>query len=924
MALAVMPSAKATISLPAPVVVTPGATLWASDFHTWPSALTYSVFRYWSSTGVNGSYGAEWDRSSAGGGTAAVGTLSGLTVGRTYVFRVFVKGLDAGPTFRMSAASDASPAVAVTTSYAERTLTFTATATSHQLTFTAGSAGKFYLDDVALEVLPVYTNEAVLPVAEGDLSLDRSRVPYAVSRVTVPSVNTSLPESLKPLTGQRVKITAQSQGRWGTTEATYSSWARIRQNSFFDPRGISTSSSYWLASGFNLSLRTDMGNPTPTAVRFTRPTTAAARVSFVVGTGYPTFQNGVRLLATVRASVAMPGVNVYSRPTSTSATNQVLMGTIDIPAGVSQIDISGMGHAYSLNTSTSGISLTFPSVAATGATLDITRVMIERKPDTLPAPYFDGDTTTTDPLVMYQWDGLGTAPNRMSSVLTRTVTKPGVPVWIPKDTRTFDMALLSREVSHDSRSVDLELATDEALLMNYATLTDNYQPMQRQDSLRSIINYVLGRAIPGAQLQTTGAADRPFKVLADATNMLTDPRYARTPEGGYGVANASTLVDTTWTGAENVWGVHLYNPSSTDAFLELRNADMAYGMQTGRTYTFSATGSVRSAVGGSENTSRSRRLVVVALVPGGYIDLAASPLVSTTVNADTRVSVTFTVPNNATQVWVRAYHGHTQGTITWRAFRLSETHKYSGPHNSDYFDGARPATAEYSYQWSNAADASASRRFALIDRAPDLLVWRAGESAWDFLETLKNAAGLRLFCDEQRRWWLVNSADFDVPGRVSVRADNTIEGSDTVDAAGDSAAQGVIARFSWRDLEGNQKTKDDVAGNAGRALLVEFDRPYPGPGTAAAILTRRAGQGRTQDVTVLSDLSVTPGQEISITLPGTENQLGTLQSAQWDLSEGTMRLESTGLKEVTPGSWLAEDPANTWSTTPDARTWANS
>ncbi|PVE76098.1 hypothetical protein [Microbacterium testaceum] len=922
MVLEVMPSAKAQIQFPLPIVVTPGVTLWASNFDAWPAALSTSALRYWSNTGVSNSQGAEWDRSSAGG-SQQVGTLTGLTIGRSYTFRAVVKGAAAGATFYMTAAGTSSASAPLTTSYAARALTFTATATSHALTFYVSTTAKVYLDDVSFEAGTVIASSVDLPVAEGDLSLDRSRVPYAVSRVTVPSINTALPESLKPLDGQRVKLTAQAQGRWGTTEPTYSSYARIRQNTFFDPRGTSTSQNYWVASGFNLSLRTDMGNPTPTAVRFTRTTTAAARVSVVVGTGFPQFASGVRILATVRASVAMPGTQVYSRPTASSATSQVLLGTVNIPAGVSEIDVTGTPHSGT-NSTSAGISLTFPTVTTTGQTLDITRVIVERKPDTLPAPYFDGGTVSTDPLVTYQWDGLGTAPNRMSSILTRTVTVPGVPVWIPSDTRTFDMAMLSREVSHDGRSVDLELATDEALLMNYSTLTDDYEPMQRQDSLRSIVNYVLDRAIPGAQLQATGAADRPFSVLSDSTNLVLNPRI--TDLAPHNAWNVSRMYDTTWPGTHNgvpVNGVHLYNPTGQDSYVEVGSGTQAAGMQPGRTYTASMEGSVRTVIGGT-NWERQRALVMHAYSPTNGYSIWNSAKIPNAAGSSARVSITFTIPSDATQWFLRAYHGGSSGTITWAKPRVSETHKYSGPHNIDFFNGQGPNTSEYAYSWSGASDNSASRRFSLIDRAPDLLVWRAGESAWDFLETLKNAAGLRLFCDEQRRWWLVDGAEWDVPGRVSVRANNTIEGTDIVDAAGDSAAQGVIARFSWRDTEGNQKTKDDVAGNAGRALLVEFDRPYPGPGTAAAILSRRAGQGRTQDVTILSDLSVTPGQEISITLPGTENQLGTLQSAQFDLANGSMRLESTGLTEVTPGSWLAEDPANTWSTTPDTRTWANS
>lgn len=696
------PEATARFQFGTPLVITPGATVWTSNFNSWPSALTASLFRYWSDTGRDNGPGAEWETNAAV--TTTVGSLSGLTVGRQYRFSLFIKINTGTPTFRMAVAGVTSTLTAVTTSYVQRTVTFTADSTSYPLSFIAGAAAKYYIDDLALELLPITSSSVSLPVSEGDLTLDKSHAPFGTADLTVPLMSTQVLESLSPFTNPRVQLTAAAEN----------------------------------------------------------------------------------------------------------------------------------------------------------------------------------------------------------------------------DPRVFDLVMTGRTVDHSARVVKMDLATDEALLQAYSKLTDDQGAFSRQDSLRSIINYVLGQAIPGAALQTTGAADRPFRVLTDATNMLIDPRYARTPNGGYGAANVTTLVDNTWVNSENLWGVHLYAPASTDGFFELRNADMAYGMQAGRSYTFSATGSVRSAMGGTERVERARRLVVVALLPSGYVDLATSPQVSTTVNADTRVSVSFTVPANATQVWVRAYHGHTQGTITWRAFRLTETDRYAGTHNSEYFDGVRPNTTDYAYSWTGAADNSPSRRVALFSRAPEVLSWRAGRSAWDFLAGIIDVAGLRLWCDEQRRWWLVDPKDYKVPGRVSVRVDNATDGNDTMDAGGGDAPTGVVARFTWRDNDGNSKTKDDYAGTPGRVMVMEFDdRPYPGPGTAALVLVGMTNRGRTQEVTVASVMSATPGQEISISLPGTNDQLGQLQSVRWDLTEGLMDLRSAGLTEVTPGSWLQGYSERTWPNAPDTDTWAS-
>lgn len=469
--------------------------------------------------------------------------------------------------------------------------------------------------------------------------------------------------------------------------------------------------------------------------------------------------------------------------------------------------------------------------------------------------------------------------------------------------RTFNLGVRERTIDHAAKTMKLELASDEAMLIDYAPITQDLGAFEMQNSLRSIVNYVLGKVIPGASLQAGGAPDQPFRVIADSTNMLTDPRYERTPEGGWAGGNISVIPDTTWAGSENLAGIHMYGPSSTDAYVEGQGGSMAYGMQPGRTYTWSATGSVRSAMGGAESTL-ARRLVVVALVPGqGYQNIGMSPQVPLTVGEDTRRQVTFTVPPGTTQVWPRMFHGHESGSITWRAFRLSESHDYPGPHNWQYFDGSRPTDGLYAYSWTGAPNASTSKRIALIDRAPELLAWEPGVSAWDFLSPIVTAAGLRLWCDENRVWRLTDPAEYTVPGVLSVNGFNAPEGEDTITRSDPEVyCTGIVVKYRWRDLNGEQREATDSAGVAGSVLVWEFDRPYPGPGAAAAMLNRRSGAGRVQEVTALIDYAATPGMEARITLPSTADQQGLLTSVSWSLTDGLMQVGTKGLLDLVKGS----------------------
>lgn len=183
-----------------------------------------------------------------------------------------------------------------------------------------------------------------------------------------------------------------------------------------------------------------------------------------------------------------------------------------------------------------------------------------------------------------------------------------------------------------------------------------------------------------------------------------------------------------------------------------------------------------------------------------------------------------------------------------------------------------------------------------------MFTWRAGQNAWDFLEPLTASAGLRLFCDEQRRWHLINPAQYAVPGRFSARPDNTVEGTDTMDERDEETGiTGVVVRFEWTDAAGVDRTRDDFAGVAGKVKLLEYNRPYL-RGVAAAHLKKVQGQNRTQDVTCAIDLSTRPGQEVQIDLPSTEPQLGTLTKVNFELTTGLMSLQSAGLKETPVGA----------------------
>jgi hypothetical protein len=173
------------------------------------------------------------------------------------------------------------------------------------------------------------------------------------------------------------------------------------------------------------------------AARFTRGTTAAARLAARVGMPLST-PVGVRFH--LRASVAMTDVAVYLRPNVGGSLDQVVLGTISVPAGESVWDFAAVTPAVD-TTTTQALALVW-STGAVGSTLDITGVQIE--PGAV-GPFFDGDTADTA-TVDYSWTGTANA-----STSTAVDNRPA-PTWHSLGLGTADNVTLTAPAAGTLRS----------------------------------------------------------------------------------------------------------------------------------------------------------------------------------------------------------------------------------------------------------------------------------------------------------------------------------------------------------------------------------------------------------------------------------------------------------------------------------------
>lgn len=438
--------------------------------------------------------------------------------------------------------------------------------------------------------------------------------------------------------------------------------------------------------------------------------------------------------------------------------------------------------------------------------------------------------------------------------------------------RTFDLGLRSREVDHANKTIRLHAQTDEAMIRDYAPLADDLAPLNLRHSLRAVIDYVLNLVIPGAALEATPANDARMTML-DVDSLVDNPTVA---------------VDTTG------WGFHWNGGTGTDG----RVVGAAPDGDTFYRGTFSSTVGPRAGA---------FYIVDGGIKPGTRYTASASMRPSK--NKNLRMGVEWRDSVGSTISTVDGVAA-TIAANTWGDFEIidmlapagAETlivTMYGGSTGSDWNSG----------DW---LDATSLR---IGPTASEPLNWRAGVNGWEFLLSLTSAKQLRLFCDELRAWRLV-SPDYMVPGSVVVAASSASEGTDLIDRDGDLWADGVVVRYRWNQDDGSTFEATDSAGVPGKVDLLEFDRPYPGPGAAAYRLQRLQGQGRTQTATCFTDYRATPSMEARYTLPGTEDQIGRLQAVTFDLTTGMMQPSARGLTDVPETAYIFGDPGISYDDVP--------
>lgn len=489
--------------------------------------------------------------------------------------------------------------------------------------------------------------------------------------------------------------------------------------------------------------------------------------------------------------------------------------------------------------------------------------------DATRAPHVTGNITITGASLAT----LNALDPRMNRRIEVTCTRTN-----PSQTRTFNLGLRRRGIPQEDLTVVLELASDEALLLDYLALADDDTTFGLADSLRDVIDYVLDTAIPGAALAASPSTDVDVHPTWEVTNLHTNPEIVNTY--GYGLGVGATAVTRVLFGS--VPAIR-WTASMSDSVL-VPTAGMDYfRVRPGAWYTFTI--ELLSAV-----APRLAQLGIQWYTGDGTAPMQTLYGASQSTNMATWTTYTITAraPVGAASLVPLVF---TYGNVPGEDQFAKRVMVYEGDRVVTSFSGGYTTDADYDYEWTASADGSPSIRKPLND-TPDLgaLAWEAGQSALDFLLPLVQAQGLRLVCDEARTWTLRNDA-YTAAGSLTVTyGTNMVGGEDSLNRSNDAWFNAATTVYAWTDRNGiPQRMVDSYSsGSQVKGKLYQKDTPYPGAGFSQYAVERAANRGREISVTTVADWNANSDQAITVTPWVTGVETGKTQSVTFDLDRDEM------------------------------------
>lgn len=205
-------------------------------------------------------------------------------------------------------------------------------------------------------------------------------------------------------------------------------------------------------------------------------------------------------------------------------------------------------------------------------------------------------------------------------------------------------------------------------------------------------------------------------------------------------------------------------------------------------------------------------------------------------------------------------------------------------------------------------------------------LWEPGQTGWDYLAPLVQAAGLALFCDEDSVWHLVGD-DYIAPGSTNLDYTNTLtDATESISRDQNDWYDSVVIKYIWTDALGATQYAYDIAqgDTVTKTLYLEYqNQRYPKAGAAQRVLDRATGRGRVNDVVAVSDYETTPRQPATIDLLDTDTQTGFVSSVSFSFPADTMAVKTRGLVNTPPTAWAYQPVGLRWQDISAGVSWAS-
>lgn len=168
---------------------------------------------------------------------------------------------------------------------------------------------------------------------------------------------------------------------------------------------------------------------------------------------------------------------------------------------------------------------------------------------------------------------------------------------------------------------------------------------------------------------------------------------------------------------------------------------------------------------------------------------------------------------------------------------------------------------------------------------------------WDFVETAATANKFKIYCDEERRWYLVDSTA--VSGSLELKDTDNITGFEkNLDRNDKFYNQAIIEYVDPDGIRTLDIYSGSLTGGTKTYYVKKEGYNYPGTGAAQDIVERSISRGETYSVEAISNYEARPRQTLTVDMTGEPVKTGIVQSITWSLPSGRMSVDIRNLEEV--------------------------